>query len=534
MRVITFLLLTLVIVSMVGAVKAGAIVEDADYVKEIEVPGVPTELKSATVAPRTTVEYAQIILKTPLRIPNELLNRTSDTFPRTTVEYAQVILKNTLGISEELLNTTRSVAPRVIAEYSSKTAKMPLVFPKELLNDTTPPIITNVTIANITDNSATIKWDTCEMAGNLVKYGKVSGIYTQSKSNPLFVTNHTITLEGLSPGATYYFVVNSTDRSDNFVESSEHNFITTGMRNQPPIASFIHSPKNPIATQTIIFDASNSTDPDGTITNYEWDFGDAATGFGKVATHSYANNGTYNVTLTVTDNDDAADMRTKEITVGGAEDQSETPDQSSVRLYHSTIDDEIDIEIYGPLEPGLNTKVNYEVLITPTNQAGGPIHSGKVYFAYPDNNTNIYPVELWFKTCVDHNWYRIDMAEDFSRDEWINLGVDTLMSMGTGIPGLWGIAKMLLGPSYPTPPEGTAYFDDNAYDSIIIPYHPIGRKVPNSLLSIAPGEGVRVIIPIEFTQRRTTDLHFFINTQILSEPICHHTRDIVIYINAGR
>lgn len=204
MRVITFLLLTLVIVSMVGAVKAGAIVEDADYVKEIEVPGVPTELKSATVAPRTTVEYAQVILKSPLRISEELLNRTSNTFPRTTVEYAQVILKNTLGISEELLNTTRSVAPRVIAEYSSKTAKMPLVFPKELLNDTTPPIITNVTIANITDNSATIKWDTCEMAGNLVKYGKVSGIYTQSKSNPLFVTNHTITLEGLSPGATYY------------------------------------------------------------------------------------------------------------------------------------------------------------------------------------------------------------------------------------------------------------------------------------------------------------------------------------------
>lgn len=307
-----------------------------------------------------------------------------------------------------------------------------------------------------------------------------------------------------------------------------------GPVNQPPNVSFMYSPGEPIANQTIIFDASNSTDPDGTITNYEWDFGDGTTGFGKVTTHSYANNGTYNVILTVTDDDGATDTIAKEITIGGAEDQSGTPDQSSFRLYHSTIDDEIDIEIYGLFEPGLNTKVNYEVLITPTSQAGGPIHSGKVYFAYPDNNTNIYPIELWFKTCVDHNWYRIDMAEDFSRDEWINLGVDTLMSMGTGIPGLWELAKMLLGPSYPTPPEGTAYFDDNAYDSIVIPYHPIGRKVPNSLLSIGPGEGVRVVIPVEFTQRRTSDLHFFINTQILSEPICHHTRDIEIYINAGR
>jgi PKD repeat protein len=300
-----------------------------------------------------------------------------------------------------------------------------------------------------------------------------------------------------------------------------------GPANQSLNASFTHSPKNPIANQTIIFDASNSTDPDGTITNYEWDFGDGTTGFGKVATHSYANNGTYHITLTVTDDNDVTDTTTKEITIGAG-------DQSAFRLYHSTIDDEIHIEIYGLFEPGLNTKVNYEVIITPTNQAGGPIHSGKVYFAYPDNNTNIHPIELWFKTCVDYNWYRIDLAEDFSRNEWINLGVDTLISMGTGIPGLWEIAKKLLGPSYPTPPEGTAYFDDNAYDSIVIPYHPIGRKVPNSLLSIAPGEGVRVIIPVEFTQKRTTDLHFFINTQILSEPICHHTRDIVIYINAGR
>jgi len=96
----------------------------------------------------------------------------------------------------------------------------------------------------------------------------------------------------------------------------KENLVSKEGANQPPIASFSHSPKNPIANQTIIFDASNSTDPDGTITNYEWDFGDSTTGFGKVTTHSYTKNGTYTIKLTVTDDKEATNATLKEITIG--------------------------------------------------------------------------------------------------------------------------------------------------------------------------------------------------------------------------
>jgi len=299
---------------MVGAVKAGTVVEDADSVQEVGMPSVPTELKSATIAPRTTVEYAQIILKSPLRISNELLNRTSDTFPRTTVEYAQVILKNTLGISEELLDTTRSVAPRVIVEYSSKIAKIPLVFPKELLNDTTPPIITNITVTNITDDSATIKWDTDEFADSLVKYGTSSGAYTKQEYDELFVKNHSVSLYNLSSGTEYYFVVKSVDLSGNSAESSECSFTTLGTPNQPPIASFTYYPENPLLGEQITFDASQSK---GTIVKYVWDFGDGnvTNTTEETINHSYSEAGNYEVTLTVTDDDGATNSTTKEITV---------------------------------------------------------------------------------------------------------------------------------------------------------------------------------------------------------------------------
>ncbi len=68
--------------------------------------------------------------------------------------------------------------------------------------------------------------------------------------------------------------------------------------NDLPVAAFSSSP----GVLTANFDAGASTDADGTIASYEWDFGDGATASGATATHNYAVGGTYTVTLTVTDN----------------------------------------------------------------------------------------------------------------------------------------------------------------------------------------------------------------------------------------
>jgi PKD repeat protein len=70
-----------------------------------------------------------------------------------------------------------------------------------------------------------------------------------------------------------------------------------------PVASFTYSPRDPVVTETVTFGASASHDPDGTIVSYVWDFGDGTTGSGMTATHAYTAEGTYNVTLTVTDDD---------------------------------------------------------------------------------------------------------------------------------------------------------------------------------------------------------------------------------------
>ena len=86
--------------------------------------------------------------------------------------------------------------------------------------------------------------------------------------------------------------------------------------NVPPTASFTFSPSSPLVNQWITFDARASTDPDGTIVGYSWDFGDGATGTGSQIQKRYSAAGTYTVTLTVTDNRGATDTTARTVTVG--------------------------------------------------------------------------------------------------------------------------------------------------------------------------------------------------------------------------
>ena len=88
--------------------------------------------------------------------------------------------------------------------------------------------------------------------------------------------------------------------------------------NAPPAATFSYTPLNPVENDTITFDASSSSDSDGSIVSYEWDFGDGAMATGVSATHSYSSPGKYKVTLTVRDNDGEQKSIYKYITVSEA------------------------------------------------------------------------------------------------------------------------------------------------------------------------------------------------------------------------
>ena len=84
----------------------------------------------------------------------------------------------------------------------------------------------------------------------------------------------------------------------------------------PPEAYFDVMPGTTgTAPFTVVFDASGSTDDRG-IESYSWNFGDGTSGTGVLVTHTYSDDGTYIVILTVTDFFDNKGYYIKTITVG--------------------------------------------------------------------------------------------------------------------------------------------------------------------------------------------------------------------------
>ena len=94
--------------------------------------------------------------------------------------------------------------------------------------------------------------------------------------------------------------------------------LTVTVLNREPTASFNHTPLEPTVFQTIQFQ-DNSTDFDGNITAWAWDFGDGVTSTQRNPTHRYENRGSYTITLTITDNDGATDVTTRTITTRNLE-----------------------------------------------------------------------------------------------------------------------------------------------------------------------------------------------------------------------
>ena len=95
--------------------------------------------------------------------------------------------------------------------------------------DGLPPVITDVTVNELTENQAVIKWITLESADSKVDYatGPIGlGTYTYLASDTAMVTDHAITLTNLQPGQTYHFQVRSMDFAGNEGVSSAYQFQT--------------------------------------------------------------------------------------------------------------------------------------------------------------------------------------------------------------------------------------------------------------------------------------------------------------------
>lgn len=141
-----------------------------------------------------------------------------------------------------------------------------------------------------------------------VTYGPTNQTLTRTLQNliPSGVTlGYTLSLNtsSLTPGP-YNIIAQVSDSLDqNPSNNAQVVQLQVTVADERPTAIFTYNPTNPTVGENILFNATSSTDPDGNIYNYAWNFGDYPTTYfsGPLIGHSYDFPGNYTVTLSITD-----------------------------------------------------------------------------------------------------------------------------------------------------------------------------------------------------------------------------------------
>lgn len=152
--------------------------------------------------------------------------------------------------------------------------------------------------------------------------------------------------------------------------------------NRPPTASFSATPPGGPPPLAVTFDASASGDPDGSITSYAWDFGTGTTGTGRSVEHTYGESGSYQVRLTVTDDDGVEASATDELVVNLL---------PTGRIVADPVDGEAPVAV--TFDASLSTDEDGEIVSFDWDFAGVAA-AGGVTAEYTFDAPGVYPVRL--------------------------------------------------------------------------------------------------------------------------------------------
>jgi PKD repeat protein len=157
--------------------------------------------------------------------------------------------------------------------------------------------------------------------GHIASYDWV--LATEQTQEPKAASGKTLSHTYDTPG-TFSITLTVTDDKGKLASVSKTIVVR---ENLSPTASFSATPTTGEAPLTVAFDASTSADPDGSIISYNWNFGDGASRTGVTSSHTYDTPGTFNITLTVTDNKGKTGFATQTIYVSApAEEPNPDPE----------------------------------------------------------------------------------------------------------------------------------------------------------------------------------------------------------------
>ncbi|GLQ87769.1 PKD domain-containing protein [Dyella flagellata] len=193
---------------------------------------------------------------------------------------------------------------------------------------------------------------------------------------------------------------------------------TSGGGDVPPVANFSDSTNGLTASFT-----NSSTDSDGTVVSSSWDFGDGSTATDTSPSHTYAAAGTYNVTLTVTDNGGMTGTKTSAVTVSSGSTGGSTQLLGNTSFESST---------------AAPWAMSSSVMCTNSTCSGETAHTG-TGFAWLDGYGSVHTDTVSQAVTIPAGetsaslafWLHIDTAETSTTNAYDTLKVQVLDGSGT-------------------------------------------------------------------------------------------------------
>ncbi|BBH68651.1 glycosyl hydrolase [Actinoplanes sp. OR16] len=141
------------------------------------------------------------------------------------------------------------------------------------------------------------------------------------------------------PDGALYVLDYGTGYFNGDANSALYRYDHVGGGNRAPTAVAAGTPTTGQAPLTVAFSSAGSSDPEGGALTYSWAFGDGTTSSSSNPTKTYTTNGTYNVTLTVTDPQGASGTASVQIGVGNTAPAISigTPGQGQLFSYGDTV-----------------------------------------------------------------------------------------------------------------------------------------------------------------------------------------------------
>ncbi len=150
----------------------------------------------------------------------------SGNIPRQTLqEYYEAGFNN--AVTNSTNNTPYTVRVTNGCAQASATTQLTASQAMTLTLDLSPPIISNVRVIDVTQNTVMLGWDTDESTNESIDYG-TSTSYGSVFTNAAFATSHSVLLTGLSSGTQYHYRINACDAQCNCAQSSDYAFTTIG------------------------------------------------------------------------------------------------------------------------------------------------------------------------------------------------------------------------------------------------------------------------------------------------------------------